>query len=143
MSLDAAERAVRDGDLDGALTYLQEQVRKEPANAGLRVFLFQLLSVLGRWERAGTQLDVAAELDASTLAMARMYRETIHCELLRADVFAGRRSPMIFGEPAEWLALLIESLLTAGGEGAAQAQQLRDRAFEAAPATAVGARVMP
>ena len=136
MSLDAAERAVRDGDLDGALTYLQEQVRKEPANAGLRVFLFQLLSVLGRWERAGTQLDVAAELDASTLAMARMYRETIRCELLRADVFAGRRSPMIFGEPAEWLALLIESLLTAGGEGAAQAQQLRDRAFEAAPATA-------
>lgn len=135
MSLDAAERAVRDGDLDAALTYLQEQVRKEPGNAELRIFLFQLLSVLGRWERANAQLDVAAELDASALAMAQMYREAIRCELLRADVFAGRRSPMIFGEPTEWVALLIESLLVTGTERAAEAQALRDRAFEAAPAT--------
>src|SRR5262245_36151839 len=109
--LDAAERAVRDGDVEVALNKLQEQIRKEPANADLRVFLFQLLSVMGQWERALTQLNVAAELDAKTLAMAQMYREAIRCELLRAEVFAGKRSPVVFGEPEEWLALLIESLL--------------------------------
>ena len=136
MSLDAAERAVRDGDLEAALTNLQEQIRKSPANAELRVFLFQLLSLLGQWERALTQLNVAADLDAKTLAMAQMYREAIRCEVLRAEVFAGKRSPVVFGEPEEWLALLIESLLADGSGRSRQAQELRERAFEAAPTTA-------
>ena len=55
----------------------------------LRVFLFQLLSVQGDWERALTQLNTAAEMDASALAMAQMYREALQCEVLRAEVFAG------------------------------------------------------
>jgi type VI secretion system protein ImpE len=134
-TLETAERAVRDGDLDVALGHLQEQIRREPANAELRVFLFQLLAVMGQWERALTQLDVAADLDAKALAMAQMYREAIRCELLRADVFAGKRSPVVFGEPEEWLALLIESLLVAGTTRAAQAGELRQRAFDAAPAS--------
>jgi type VI secretion system protein ImpE len=135
MPLDTAERAVRDGDLDAALSNLQEQIRKEPANADLRVFLFQLLSVMGQWERALTQLNVAADLDAATLAMAQMYREAVRCELLRADVFAGKRSPVVFGEPEEWLALLIESLLVRGTPRSGESEQLRERAFEAAPAS--------
>jgi type VI secretion system protein ImpE len=135
MSRDAAERAVRDGDLGAALGHLQEQVRKDPSNADLRVFLFQLLSVMGQWERAHTQLNVAADLDARTLAMAQMYREAIRCEMLRADVFAGRKSPLVFGEPEAWIALLIESLL-AGTSAGERAQALRDRAFEEAPASA-------
>ena len=133
--LESAEQAVRDGDLEAALIRLQEQVRKEPADADLRVFLFQLLSVMGQWERALTQLNVAADLDAKTLAMAQMYREAVRCELLRAEVFAGKRSPMILGEPDEWLALLIESLLVSGTGRRAQADELRQRAFEAAPAS--------
>jgi type VI secretion system protein ImpE len=136
MTLEVAERAVRDGDAEAALRALQAQIRQKPEDARLRVFLFQLLSVLGQWERALAQLNVAAELDARALAMAQMYREAIHCELLRADVFAGKRSPVIFGEPAEWLAMLIESLLVRDTSRAGEAQTLRERAFEAAPTTA-------
>jgi type VI secretion system protein ImpE len=135
MSLEAAEQAVRAGDTQAALRLLQEQIRAQPARSDLRVFLFQLLSVMGQWERALTQLNVAADLDAKTLAMAQMYREAIRCELLRAEVFAGKKSPMIFGEPEEWLALLIESTLVQGQSRVADAQSLRARAFEAAPAT--------
>lgn len=138
MSLAKAEQAVRDADLETALRLLQEHVRSHPDAAPPRIFLFQLLSVLGQWDRALTQLNVAAELDPIALAMAQMYREALQCETLRADVFAGKRAPMVFGEPDEWLALLIESLLTAAGStpaAAAQAQTLRERAFEAAPAT--------
>jgi type VI secretion system protein ImpE len=136
MSLQTAERAVRDGDLDAALAHLQNQIRQEPAKAELRIFLFQLLSVMGQWDRALTQLNVAADLDARALAMAQMYREALHCERLRADVFAGRKSPVVFGQPDEWLALLIESLLVTGTPRAGQAQDLRARAFEAAPPSA-------
>ena len=33
MSIEAAERAIRDGDPDAALRHLQEQVRQRPADA--------------------------------------------------------------------------------------------------------------
>ena len=136
MSVKDAEQAVREGNFDAALRDLQDQVRKAPEKSELRVFLFQLLCVMGEWGRARTQLDVAAELDASTLAMAQMYREALSCEQLRIEVFSGKRSPMIFGEPDQWLALLIESLLTRATPGADQSETLRQRAFDAAPATA-------
>jgi type VI secretion system protein ImpE len=135
MSLEAAERAVRDADLEAALRFLQEQIRQRPADAKLRVFLFQLLCVLGDWDRALTQLNVAADLDAQALGMAQMYRDAVQCEKLRAGVFAGQRSPLVFGEPAEWLALLIESLLVTGTDRQGEAASLRERAFEAAPAS--------
>jgi len=131
----AAEDALRGGDPGGALALLQAEVRNKPADAGLRVFLFQLLCVLGQWERALNQLKVAADLDASALAMANMYGAAVRCEAMRASVFAGQKSPMIFGEPDQWLALLIESLLVGGQGDVARAEELRLRAFDAAPAS--------
>ena len=136
MTRQAAEQAVREGDLDAALTHLQQQVRQDPSSSELRVFLFQLLSVMGQWDRAVTQLDVAGDLDAGALAMVQMYREAVKCERLRDAVFSGRTSPMVFGEPDEWLALLIEALLVSGTPRAGEARTLRVRALEAAPPSA-------
>lgn len=130
----APEDSLRAGDAQQALKLLQDQIRSKPGDAKLRVFLFQLLCVLGQWERALNQLTVATELDASTLAMAQTYREAIKCELLRAEVFKGQKVPMIFGQPEPWLALLIEALLREGKGEVDAAKQLRDQAFEQAPA---------
>jgi type VI secretion system protein ImpE len=131
----SADQLLREGKLDEALAELQNQVRAKPADAKLRIFLFQLLAVQGNWERALTQLNVAGEMDASALAMVQTYREAIRCELLRAEIFAGKRSPLIFGQPDEWLALLMQALkLTADGQHSAAAD-LRAKAFDAAPAT--------
>lgn len=130
-----AEQTLKGGDPAGALAQLQEQVRSRPADASLRVFLFQLLCVLGQWERALNQLTVASSLDPGALAMAQMYGEAVRCEAVRTAVFAGKTSPVIFGEPDQWLALLIESLLVMGQGDAARSEQLRLRAFEDAPAS--------
>jgi type VI secretion system protein ImpE len=134
-ALSSAEERLRAGAPAEALKLLQEQVRSKPQDAKLRVFLFQLLCVLGQWDRALTQLETAAALDASALAMREMYREAIKCELLRAEVFQGHKSPMVFGEPETWLALLIESLLRRGSGDDRQADALQARAFEEAPVT--------
>lgn len=134
MIRDRARDLLRAGDPGAALTALQDQVRADPSNPEKRVFLFQLLSVLGQWERAARQLEVAGELDAGALAMVQMYREALKCEALRSDVFAGRKAPLIFGEPEEWLALLIEALLVSGTERAGHSDALRARALELAPA---------
>jgi type VI secretion system protein ImpE len=128
-----AEALVRTGDIDGALAALQAEVRARPAEARLRVFLFQLLAVIGDWKRAVTQLKVAAELDGAALPMAQAYREAIVCEVLREKVFAAEKDPLIFGEPQEWVALLVQAgRALAAGRGD-EAADLRERAFEGAP----------
>jgi type VI secretion system protein ImpE len=131
----AAEESVRAGRLDEALADLQGQVRKKPADARLRTFLFQLLVVRGEWDRALTQLKVAAELDPAAIAMAKTYQEVLRCEVLRADVFAGKRTPMLFGKPAEWMALLVQALTLIGAGKYEEARSLREKALENAPAT--------
>src|SRR6185295_18740730 len=136
MSLaNVAEQSLKGGDPVAALAQLQEQVRARPADPKLRIFLFQLLCVLGQWERALNQLSVASNLDPGALAMAQMYGDAVRCEVVRDGVFDGKKSPMIFGQPDEWLALLIESLLLAGQGEHGRSQELRARAFEDAPAT--------
>jgi type VI secretion system protein ImpE len=134
MSLaDVAEQSLKGGDPVAALAQLQEQVRAKPADPKLRVFLFQLLCVLGQWERALNQLSVASNLDPGALAMAQTYGDAVRCEAVRDEVFDGKKSPMIFGQPDQWLALLIESLLVAGRGEHDRSRELRARAFDEAP----------
>jgi len=135
MTASAAEQALKDGDVTAAVRYLQTDIRARPADAKLRVFLFQLLCIQGDWQRALNQLGVAAQLDAATLPMAQTYREAIHCETLRVQVFQGQKVPLLFGEPETWIALLIEALLQDGRDEHAAAARLREQAFEQAPAT--------
>ncbi|MGA2138362.1 MAG: type VI secretion system accessory protein TagJ [Verrucomicrobiia bacterium] len=121
--------------LDEALASLLGEVRQKPAEARPRIFLFQLLCVLGQWERAATQLQVLGEMDADCVLMAHIFRPVLQCEALRGEVFAGKRTPIIFGEPEEWMGWLVQAnCLIAQGQFPA-ARQLRDQAFEAAPAT--------
>ena len=135
MSADVAERSLKDGDPAAALAQLQDLVRAKPADAKLRIFLFQLLCVLGQWQRALNQLEVACGLDASALAMKQTYADAVRCEAIRQQVFDGKKSPMIFGQPDQWLALLIESLLASGHREPQRSQELRARAFDEAPAS--------
>jgi type VI secretion system protein ImpE len=129
-----AEQSVRDGRLQDALTELQDQVRKDPSNPRHRVFLFQLLCVLGDWERARDQLKVLADLDAGSLALVHVYGAAISCELLRREVFAGVRTPLVLGEPLSWLASLLQALDAPGQGGGAEARRLRAEALEQARA---------
>ena len=131
-----AKELLQNGQLNQALTALENEVRADPTNAKLRVFLFQLLSVLGDWERALTQLNVAAELDSMNLLMAQVCRVALNCEALRAEIFAGKRSPLVFGEPAEWIGLLVQANQMISEEKYEASQKLRKRAFDAATAIA-------
>lgn len=130
-----AEELIAAGDPQGALELLQRQVRERSADAKLRTFLFQLLCVLGQWQRASTQLEVCGELDAATLPMVNTYREALKCELVREAVFAGKTTPIAFGQPQAWVAWLVEALQAQARGDAAGAARLRSEAFEAAPAT--------
>jgi type VI secretion system protein ImpE len=132
----SAEEKLRAGDLSACLMDLQAQVRRDPAEPKSRIFLAQLFMVLGDWDRALTQLNVVGEMDASAIPMTRAYATAIQCERLRASVLKGERSPLIFGDPDPWLALVVQSLAAVAADRAEQADEIRAAAFEAAPATA-------
>ncbi|HEV2392515.1 MAG TPA: type VI secretion system accessory protein TagJ [Verrucomicrobiae bacterium] len=130
-----AEELLQAGRLEESLIALQEVVRANPADGRGRVFLFQMLCVLGQWQRALTQLDVLAGVSSDHLLLANLFRPVIHCEMLRAQVFAGTHTPILFGEPLPWMGWLVQAnTLTSEGKFG-PAQELRDRAFEEAPAT--------
>jgi len=132
--MDAAA-LLRRNELDAALNKLLDQVRADPADAKLRIFLFQLFCVTGDWDRAKTQLEVIAGLDKEALMMVRIYGDALDCEGERRRVFAGEKAPTIFGEPLPWIAELCEALRLEARSEHAAASDLRARAFEAAPAT--------
>jgi len=129
-----AEELLGQGRPAEALEQLQEEVRNDPSNPKLRVFLFQLLCILGRWDRAMTQLNVAADLDANNLLMANVCRPALNCEALRAEIWAGKRSPLVFGEPQEWVGWILQANQMAAEGHYKGSQELRERAFERAPA---------
>ncbi|GKQ56980.1 type VI secretion system accessory protein TagJ [Sphaerotilus sulfidivorans] len=129
-----AARRVAAGDLAGALASLQQQVRRQPADARLRIFLFQLLVLLRQWPRAAQQLVLCGELDAGALAMVATCREALQAEQVREAVMSGRTTPLVFGEPPAWVGLLAEALAADGRGDAAVAAVLRARALEQAPA---------
>ena len=131
-----AEQSLNEGKLDETLAQLQQEIRQNPADPKLRVFLFQLLAVMGQWERALNQLNVAGEMDSANLAMVQTYREALRCEFLRVEVFAGKRSPLVFGDPEQWLVLLIQALQPAAAGDYTKAAALRDQALAEAPTSA-------
>lgn len=121
--------------LDDALAALQAEVRKHPQNPRHRIFLFQLLALLGQWERAATQLAVIGELDKDAGPMVQTYREALRCEAFRQKVFAGEKTPLVFGDPEEWIAKMVEGVRLDGLGKHAEADGLRQVALEAAPAS--------
>ena len=130
-----AEELVQAGDVEGALQELQQRVRTKPADADLRVFLFQLLAVLGQWKRALNQLEVIHDLDTKAWPLVHAYRETINCELHRQAVFEGKSKPLILGEPQQWVAVLIEAQQAYARGDLENFKSLNEQALEQAPAT--------
>jgi type VI secretion system protein ImpE len=133
--MEAAE-LLRGGKLNEALEALQNQIRNDPSNSKHRVFLFQLLCVMGQWDRALTQLNVAAGMDPKTLLMKEVCQQALQCEALRKEIFEGKKMPLVFGQPQEWVGWMIQANQQSAQGQYREAQELRERALEAAPAIA-------
>lgn len=122
------------GRLTDTLASLQADIRRKPDDSGLRIALFQLLCVLGQWTRAHSQLGVLRGMGPQPQILASIFEPVLTAELFRHEVFAGKRQPLIFGEPPQWITGMVQALaLDAQGQGAAAAA-MREAALAAAPA---------
>jgi type VI secretion system protein ImpE len=128
----ASSDLLKAGRLNEALSALQAEIRDKPEDPSLRIFLFQLNCVLGRWQKALEQLQAVASLNPETMLLAQVFRGVIACELLRKEVFEGKRMPLTLGPAEEWIAELAQAgAQVAAGEFEAAAE-LRGRAFDKA-----------
>lgn len=131
---DIAAGLLRTGNLAGALSALQADVRRAPHDARLRVFLFQLFAIIGEWDRARRQLAVAADLNAGCLLLAQAYGAVVASEQRRERVFAGNVAPSCLGEPPAWLLELAQALVADAAGEPSTAAALRRSALSSAPA---------
>jgi type VI secretion system protein ImpE len=124
------ERANRNVSLATRLSYAEAKVRAHPAQVKHRWELFQLLCIIGQWERAIQQLQVCAKQQPDEIAAAHVWRDLIRAERSRSRVFAGKQPPGLVFEPLPWMLDLVEALrLSAHGEIEA-ADHMRETALE-------------
>ncbi len=127
---------IAQGRVDDALEEVKQQVRKAPADAGLRGFLYQLFLVKGEWDRALTQLDAIGSLDPGRAVELMVTRTAIECERARARVFGKGSPPFVHGQAQKWMSDLLQANIAFAASRFEEAETLRDQALEAAPATA-------
>lgn len=129
-----AEGLFKSGDLAACKAQLFTEIKKDPSNINLRIFLFQLSCIEQDWKRAITQLDVLKDLSDSTLAMVNTYKQLIECELRRQKVLSGDIEPICFGEPSDWLACYVKAYKQYCDGNIEQAEKLIGQGIESASA---------
>lgn len=131
-----AESLLQAGDLASCKVQLFNEIKKDPSNVNLRIFLFQLSCINRDWQRAKNQLDVLKDLSDATLAMVSTYQQLIDCEHIREKVLSGNKEPICFGEPSPWLAYYVKAYQQFSKNNIEDAMHLIQQGAELAPAIA-------
>jgi type VI secretion system protein ImpE len=88
-----AKELYRAGKLNAAVQALVAELRDNPADTQRRVFLFELLSFAGEYDRAEKQLDVLAQAGPDAATGSLLYRAALAAERSRHDLFAKKDYP--------------------------------------------------
>ncbi|SFN36104.1 type VI secretion system accessory protein TagJ [Variovorax sp. OV329] len=122
------------------LSRAEAGVRSQPQDAQARWLLFELLCVLGQWERGLRQLQVWATLSREHEGTAHVMRGLLRAEVQRAQVLAGLEAPALLlssaSQAAPWMKQQAEAL-EVGAQDDLLAREtsdmLRDAALAQAP----------
>jgi protein involved in temperature-dependent protein secretion len=127
-----ADECLKSGDLKGARAALVEALRAQPNDPRTRIFFFQLLAILGEWDKAETQVRALAQVTPDAQMLATVYGLAIAAERERAKVLAGE-APCYVHMESEWLGDLAKAFEAyAQGDGAA-GDAAREQAFAKVP----------
>lgn len=137
--------------LQESLGHAEADVRAQPQAPRSRWLLFELLCVLGHWDRALRQLQTWAGLSKEFDSTAHVMRGLIRAERQREAVFAGTAQPATVAAAADmlapaWMAGMAEALRLAAmaGDGVREASDLaREGALAAAPDSPGRSNLLP
>jgi type VI secretion system protein ImpE len=86
------------GRLTAALKQVTEELRTNPGDTRLRVFLFELLCFAGELERARKQLEIVAQNGAESEIAVHRYMQVLTAEAKRRQCFSSGLRPKVIGE---------------------------------------------
>jgi type VI secretion system protein ImpE len=129
-----AQSLLRSGDIAGARAALAGELRKAPQDANLRQFFWQLLAVVGDWDKAEQQLRTLATTEPKAMMLGSVYNQALGAMRMRAKVISGevRGTSLVGSEP--WVEALLDAL-QAIGKGEGNASALSEAALADAPTT--------
>ncbi len=126
---------IKAGDVAAARAALVDEVRARPDDRQARMFLSQVLLVLGEWDKALTHMKALANLSPEALTLFTAYDRAITAEKQREAVFAGKATPEGLAPGGPWFQLLLQALAAEAKGDAEAAARLRGEAFDQAPET--------
>jgi type VI secretion system protein ImpE len=121
------------GELPEAIAAATEEVRNNPADAGPRGFLCELLCFAGELERADRQLDALGHQDPQAMMGISLYRHLIRAEQARRDFYADGRLPEFLDTPSPVLQLHLQASIHVREGNPAEASRLLAQAEEQRP----------
>jgi type VI secretion system protein ImpE len=126
-----SKELIRAGKLGEARSQLVAEVRENPGSPATRTLLFQVMTILGEWDKAERHLDVLAAQDVKTEIGVQVYRNLLKMERQRHEIFAlGRRPSLLPSTPPylEMVFQLWERLNSRDIDGASELQEKIDAA---------------
>jgi type VI secretion system protein ImpE len=108
-SVSKAKALFNEGKLAPAIEELTREVKANPFDAALRIFLFELLSFAGDWNRAERQLDVIGHQNAPAAIGVEAYRNNINAERERHRLFSEGLHPHFLVDPPAYADVLLEA----------------------------------
>lgn len=129
------DELIRQGDVSGARAALIEEVRNAPDDRRARMFLSQVLLILGEWDKALTHMKALANLSPDAMTLFTAYDRAVSAEKEREAIFAGKAAPVALTPGGPWFEALLGAIAAEARGDAASAGELREKAFNDAPDT--------
>jgi type VI secretion system protein ImpE len=128
--------ALKEGNLDAALSQAKAAVRGDPGDVESRARLFQLFCLSGEWDRAEAQLDALMTSGPAEAPIWKQYKMLLRLENQRRETYRTGEVPAIVGDPQDWMAAFGKAFTLHQTGDVAGGQALREQAMEGVPATA-------
>ena len=128
------KQLMSDQSLTSVMQQLETQIKQRPTDAGLRWQLYQILCLMGDWQRGLRQLQLYAQMLPEFEPNAQVYRGLIRCELFRQECLLGKRRPNFVLAPPPWVEQMLEAIAHHARGDENSADKLRLQALN----TAVG-----
>jgi type VI secretion system protein ImpE len=122
------------GRLQAAIEALTAEVRSNPTDAPRRIFLFELLSFAGEWDRAEKQIDVLGQAGPNEALAVQVYKANIQAERARERLFSEGLHPHFLNEPPAHVDRHLEAVNRLREGNVAEARAVLDAAEEERPA---------
>ena len=129
-----ADELLRNGDIAGARAFLADELRRAPTNTKARQFFWQLIALVGEWEKAENQLRTLATTQPAAMMLATVYSQAMAAERKRHDVMTGAAKPASLVGTEPWVEGLLEAF-DAANRADPDAAAKQASALEAAPTT--------